>query len=294
MFIYNNQLYVGVGDTGANATPPVNKVGSCLNKGNGKLLRVNLDGTIPSDNPLVNVPSVTACAGPTDPWTTGAPDRRIYAWGLRNPWRFWVDGRTGLTWIGDVGETTEEEVSIGGAGLHYGYPFVEGNHAWGNVDGMNCNTMTPSRGCTAPPFSYTHDVGTAVTAGLIPEGCGWSNALGGTRYLLGDSSAGWIRLLPVNASRTGFASTTMTDFASYTLPVSFRMGPDQALYAVMFGDGAVYRFTPTVRTGPDCGTSVPAGSHTTVVLLSLALLGAGLLVLRVRGSRGRSGFPAAR
>ncbi len=44
-------LYIAVGDTGANATPPVNKFGSCLNKGNGKILRVNLDGNDPDRQP---------------------------------------------------------------------------------------------------------------------------------------------------------------------------------------------------------------------------------------------------
>src|SRR4051812_13288547 len=52
--IYKNQLYIGVGDTGANATPPTNKFSSCLNQANGKILRINLDGSVPTDNPLSN------------------------------------------------------------------------------------------------------------------------------------------------------------------------------------------------------------------------------------------------
>src|SRR5262249_54730793 len=108
LIIYQNQLYVGVGDTGHNTSPPTNKYASCLNVGNGKILRVNLDGSIPDDNPLANVTTdVTACdVGGTNVvggvWETAPPDRRIYAWGLRNPWRFWIDPHTGLMWIGDV------------------------------------------------------------------------------------------------------------------------------------------------------------------------------------------------
>jgi len=64
MVIHNGQLYIAVGDTGANAAIPKNKYGSCLNKPNGKILRVNLDGTVPADNPLSNVAEVTACASP--------------------------------------------------------------------------------------------------------------------------------------------------------------------------------------------------------------------------------------
>ena len=60
--MHKGQLYIGVGDTGANATPPVNKYGACLNKPNAKILRVNLDGTIPTDNPLVDLAMVTGCA----------------------------------------------------------------------------------------------------------------------------------------------------------------------------------------------------------------------------------------
>ncbi len=108
--VHAGQLYVGVGDTGANASPPTNKYGSCLNKPNGKVLRVNLDGSVPGDNPLVGVAAVTACATPTGAWTSAPPDPRIYAWGLRNPWRIWVDSVTGLVWAGDVGEGSSEDV----------------------------------------------------------------------------------------------------------------------------------------------------------------------------------------
>ncbi len=114
MVIYNGQLYVGVGDTGSNHSPPTNKYGSCLNKGNGKILRVNLDGSVPTGNPLAGLASVTACTSTSGAWTAAAPDPRVFAWGFRNPFRLWVDPLTGLLWVGDVGEVTEEEISVGG------------------------------------------------------------------------------------------------------------------------------------------------------------------------------------
>ena len=281
MSIYNNQLYIGVGDTGANASPPTNKYGSCLNKGNGKILRVNLDGTIPSDNPLVGLASVTACATVNGAWTTAAPDERIYAWGFRNPWRSWVDPHTGRLFIGDVGEVTREEISIGGANQHYGYPFEEGSQIWGNVDGMNCSTMTPSRPCTPPAFSYARAPGNAITGGLIPEGCGWSNVFNPPRYVYADSGAGWIRSLPMNATRTGFTSSTPTDVATYAGagPVSIRMGPDGSMYVVQNGAGAVYRFTPVSLSGPACPAGVPSGSAGASFLLAGLLGLAGVLVV---------------
>jgi glucose/arabinose dehydrogenase len=288
MIIHEDQLYVAVGDTGFNATPPTNKYGSCLNKGNGKILRVNLDGSVPSDNPLVGLASVTACATPTGVWTTAAPDPRVYAWGFRNPWRMWVDPQTGLLFIGDVGEVTKEEISIGGPDQHYGYPFEEGTQIWGPVQGMNCASMTPSRPCTAPAFDYPRQPGFAVTGGLIPEACGWNNVFEGAHYVYGDSGGGFIRALPMNASRTGFASATPIQIATGPAPVSFRMGPDGSLYVVMIGGGAVHRFTPIEQEGAICTPAVPSGSASSALVL-VALLGlAGVLAVAWRVRRYRS------
>ena len=282
LFIHDGKLYVSVGDTGFNASPPVNKYGSCLNKGNGKILRVNLDGSVPADNPLVGLASVSACATPVGPWTSASPDTRIFAWGFRNPWRFWVDPHTALLWIGDVGEITEEEVSVGPGDRHYGYPFVEGATVWGDVDGMNCASLNPSRACTAPVYSYPRNEGVTVTGGLVPEGCGWSGVFGSPHYVFADSSANWIRALPVNAGRTGVSSSTAVDVGTFAgAPVSIRMGPDASLYVVYVGNGVVLRFTPTVLAGPDCATApgVPALSSGSTALLGFALLAVGALVL---------------
>ncbi|HTK77314.1 MAG TPA: PQQ-dependent sugar dehydrogenase [Gemmataceae bacterium] len=261
LFIYQDQLYIGVGDTGANATPPTNKYSSCLNVGNGKVLRVNLDGTVPTDNPLVNETMVTSCDSTDGDWGTAAPDKRIYAWGFRNPWRLWVDPHTGLMWVGDVGETTREEISMGGGNQHYGYPFHEGSTDW-SMNGGNlrlekdCDQeFQPSRACTEPVYDYGHTGGAnCVIGGLIPEGCGWTNAFGGKLYyLFGDHGAGWVRALEVAPDRMGVVSMTATDFGDFSGgPSSFRMGPDGALYMVMDVAGAVYRMAPTDQTGTDC------------------------------------------
>ena len=290
--IAGGKLYVGVGDTGSNASPPVNKYGSCLNKGNGKVLRVNLDGTIPTDNPLVGLASVSACTAPTSAWSSAAPDPRVFAWGLRNPWRVWVDPQTSLLWIGDVGESQQEEISIGGGNQHYGYPFVEGAMVWGNVDGMNCNTLTPSRACTPPAFSYSHAVGQAITGGQIVEGCGWSKVLGGASYVFGDSSANWVRVLPVNGARNAFTSSSPVDLASGSSPVALRMGPGPSLYMVFVGDGSVQRVTPVDLSGVDCAApSVPAtgGVMSSLPLAAGLVLAGVVLVPRLRRGPHRTG-----
>ncbi|MGD9602185.1 MAG: sorbosone dehydrogenase family protein [Gammaproteobacteria bacterium] len=282
MVIHAGQLYLGVGDTGANASPPVNKFGSCLNRGNGKILRVNLDGSVPADNPLVGLATVSGCATPTGPWVDDAtPDPRIYSWGFRNPWRLWVDPQSGRLWVGDVGETSEEEISIGSGNQHYGYPFVEGNRNWGNVDGRHCNlasppgALVPTRACTPPAFTYPRTEGRAVTGGLILDGPAWEAVFGSPHYVFGDSSTHWVRVLPVNTARTGFAAAQMIDFATYASarPVSFRTGPDGALYVVYLGLGAVYRFAPSVPPCTDCAVQVP------LFPWPFVLAGAGLLAV---------------
>src|SRR6185503_3053076 len=176
LFIHDGQLYVGVGDTGANATPPTNKYSSCLNLGNGKILRVNLDGSVPMDNPLVGETMVTSCTSTGGAWATAAPDTRVFAWGFRNPWRFWIDPHTDLMWIGDVGEVTREEISVGTGNQHYGYPFNEGTTMYGQLAGKDCTTgFVPARECTPPVHDYGHSAGAnCVIGGIIPEGCGWT------------------------------------------------------------------------------------------------------------------------
>ncbi len=268
MNIYKNQLYIGVGDTGANATPPTNKFGSCLNKPNGKILRINLDGSIPTENPLYNVAMVTACDSQNAAFSMAAPDKRIFAWGLRNPFRFWIDPsgpQAGTLWIGDVGEMTLEEVSVGKGDSHYGYPFFEGTKDWGaaptNGPANECMGMTPARTCTPAVYDYGHDNGNnCIIGGLIIDGCGWPAAWK-SRYIFGDNGSGNVWTLQVNPGRTGVMAGGTKDFAKVNGPASFRMGLDSALYIVNVGGGYVERVTPKGQAAtcgiPDGGLPPP-------------------------------------
>jgi glucose/arabinose dehydrogenase len=269
LFIHENQLYVGVGDTGANSTPPSNKYSSCLNKPNGKILRVNLDGSIPGDNPLVGLDQVTACDEPRGDWDTAPPDTRVFAWGFRNPWRFWVDPHTGRMWIGDVGETTREEISVsdpieGYQGQHFGYPFHEGTVDYDPLDDLDCNVgFEPGRECTGPVHDYGRGAGTSVTGGIIPEGCGWEDAFDGTLYyFFADYGSNVIRALEVRPDRSGTVSASGIDAGNLGGgPVSFRQGPAGAMYVVMHGAGAVVEVKPRVQTGDGCqGTGGSGGA----------------------------------
>ncbi|HTQ02688.1 MAG TPA: PQQ-dependent sugar dehydrogenase [Polyangiaceae bacterium] len=263
LWVYGGHLYVSVGDTGANSSPPTNKYSSCLNKGNGKILRVNLDGTIPRDNPLVGLAEVTACDSVNADWSTAAPDQRVYAWGLRNPFRFWVDPHTGRMWIGDVGEVTREEVSVSDpaasyTGQDFGYPFREGLLDWntngGSLTDRDCDTLSPSRPCTDPVVDYDHTVGDCVIGGLIPEGCGWLNAFSGSLYyLFADYGASWVRALQVKSDRSGVVSSDTLTFATFSSgPAAIRQSPSGGLYFVNNSEGSVYEIKPKYATGSDC------------------------------------------
>lgn len=273
LVIYKDQLYVSVGDTGANATPPVNKYGSCLNKPNGKILRVELDGRVPTDNPLVGRNQVTGCQDrDIGGFTMEPPDTRIYAWGLRNPFRFWIDPMTGLLWVGDVGEQSREEITIGSKGSHFGYPFFEGTRAY--VQAFNsfggCKGMTPGAECTPPLHEYQTNgpMGDSVIGGLIPSGCGWPSEYT-SRYIFGDHGSGKVWTLDVAPGRNGVVPSSLKDFATLKGLAAFRMGHDDALYLVSHDTGSVAKIAPRNRPAscanpppPDAGDG--GGSDATV------------------------------
>lgn len=260
LFIHKRQLYISVGDTGGNATPPTNRFGTCLNVANGSILRVNLDGSVPDDNPLVGMDRVTGCMARTADLEDLPPDTRIFTWGLRNPWRFWVDPQTDLLWIGDVGERAREEVTVGGKGTHHGWPFWEGLIEYSQSDqpwrpANECQGITPPRDCTAPVYDYPHSQSNAsITGGLIPpRGCGW-DAPWSDRYFFGDYNSGRVWTLDVTSDRRSVVDDSRQDFASTGGIVSFRMGADGALYLVEVTAGSVQRVTPK---GVDAGACPP-------------------------------------
>lgn len=123
----------------------------------GSIIRIDVDRPsqgrpygIPGDNPFV---------GNDEGWR-----EEIYAYGLRNPWRFSIDPETGRIWTGDVGETDWEEISV---------VLKGGNHGWPAMEGPAC--FDHSYECqpdsfVAPAFAYSHDVGRSVIGGYVYRG----------------------------------------------------------------------------------------------------------------------------
>ena len=251
MIIYKNQLYIGVGDTGANATPPRNQLGVCLNQANASILRINLDGSVPDDNPLVGLSAVTSCDNRTQgSFDLAPPDPRIYAWGFRNPWRFWIDPKTDLLWVGDVGEVTQEEISVGGKGANHGFPFFEGTRGYNQPWNIGCEGMTPSTACTVPVHTYGREDGKSVTGGLVPDSPCWPEPFR-NRYIFGDYATNRLWSLDLTADRTNVEPNSRKDFGRVSGVASFRMGHGDALYAASYKDGAIVRISPK-KCAPAC------------------------------------------
>lgn len=203
----DGKLYVAVGDNanGAQAQDLASPF--------GKLLRVNDDGGIPTDNPFV-----ASQAG----W-----GQRVWAYGLRNPFTFTVQPGSGRIHINDVGEATWEEIDLGAAGANYGWPGSEGPDRVGV-------------GVTAPLFAYRHAAtnppgtgpggfltGAAIVGGVFTPADGPFPAAYRGQYFFADLASGFVARLD-----------TANDNAAYTFaqvsgqPVDLAAGADGALYVL--------------------------------------------------------------
>ncbi len=159
-------LYLGLGDGGSARDPQHN--GQNLDTLLAKILRLDVSGdaasyTVPPDNPFV---------GRTD----ARPE--IWAYGLRNPWRFSFDTATGDLWVGDVGQDTREEVDVVTKGGNYGWSIMEGSQCLGG--GSNCDRT----GLTLPVYDYANaGQNCAITGGFVYRGKAIAGAAGHLRVL---------------------------------------------------------------------------------------------------------------
>lgn len=147
-------LYVGVGDGGSGGDPHGEKGnGQDLGTLLGKILRLDVDAAkpygIPKDNPFVA--------------TKGAKPE-IWAYGLRNPWRFSFDRGSGKLFCGDVGQNKYEEINIIERGKNYGWRIMEGLHCF------NPSSQCPQDGLVMPIAEYDRSEGSSVTGGYVYRG----------------------------------------------------------------------------------------------------------------------------
>jgi uncharacterized repeat protein (TIGR03806 family) len=153
----DDYLYIGLGDGGSGGDPLEN--GQNIHTLLGSMLRINVDGdfpySIPPDNPFATSPGCLS--------GEGCPE--IYAWGLRNPWRWSFDRDTGELWVADVGQLLWEEVNLVQLGDNCGWRCYEGFHEY-NTAGCDLNAVY-----RFPVTEYSHTLGRcSVTGGYVYRG----------------------------------------------------------------------------------------------------------------------------
>jgi glucose/arabinose dehydrogenase len=215
-------LYVGLGDGGSGGDP----LGNAQNLRTllGKMLRIDVDHTsgalpyaIPADNPFV--------AG------AGLPE--IWAYGLRNPFRFSFDTATGRLFAGDDGENLFEEIDILQKGGNFGWNVMEGLHCFNPATGCN---MT---GLTLPIAEYSHSEGIAVIGGYVYHGPGIPTLAGS--YVFGDFGAGKIWRLTQDSSGAWQRVLLLSGGPNMS---SFGRDSAGELYLVDYGAGAILKVSP--------------------------------------------------
>ncbi len=232
----DGMLYIALGDGGAGGDPDDN--GQDPTTLLGSILRIDVDQTtgsrdygIPPDNPFV---------GNTDGWR-----EEIFAYGLRNPWRFSFDSDSGRLWAADVGQNEFEEVDIIESG---------GNYGWNVMEAFSCyNASTCDQtGLELPVFAYPHQSGnSSVTGGYVYRGSQITPLFG--KYVYADFVSG--RIWAMSESGGSFSNELLVD-TSFGI-ASFGVDENEELFVCAF-DGKVYKLVYT-STSVD-GASGPTGA----------------------------------
>ncbi|OZC01632.1 PQQ-dependent sugar dehydrogenase [Rubricoccus marinus] len=218
-------LYIGLGDGGSGNDP----LGSGQDTSTilGALLRIDVD----------TVPAGATYGIPVDnPFASGGGRGEIYAYGIRNPWKFSFDSLTGDLWLGDVGQGRWEEINKVRNG---------GNYGWNRVEGPECFQRT----CTlsdydAPVFSYPHNNtdqgGLSITGGIVYRGTDVAGLEGA--YLYADFV--FPRLWSLFSGTTPGTATSTLLSSSISNISSINEGPGREAYVVTYG-GTIFRLQGT-------------------------------------------------
>jgi glucose/arabinose dehydrogenase len=241
----DGKLYFSVGDDG----------GSCVAQDRtslrGCVFRLDVSG-LPGG---AGGPPPRSQISPSDnPWSgsSDSAERLVYAYGLRNPFRFQIDPATGLLYVADVGETQWEEMDEVGAGENEGWPWREGPVAW-----MTCSGTPPT---FDPPIdAYDHNEGIViVSAGVYRRAfhsTAWPGGYDGDVFYA-DYFLGFMRRLHKNAGTwqridpSGQVSNTPWATGLNT-PVDFQWGPDGHLWWLSQNAGQLRRIVGSGSVGVD-------------------------------------------
>ena len=218
----DSYLYIAVGDGGSGGDPQ----GNGQNKETllGSILRIDVDH--PSAQLNYGIPETNPFAGNEEGFK-----EEIFAYGLRNPWRFSFDPQTEKLWTGDVGQNRFEEINIIENGKNYGWNTMEGFHCFEPKSGCE------EEGLASPVWEYSQDNGDrSVTGGFVYRGSSISELEG--LYVYADFVSG--RIWTLDATKLN--SPINKELMRAPFPVaSFGVDQQNELYLCGF-DGNIYKF----------------------------------------------------
>jgi uncharacterized repeat protein (TIGR03806 family) len=226
-------LYIGFGDGGSGGDP--NNRAQDTRYLLGSMLRIDVLGAgvsasnpyvIPGDNPF-------ASGAKCGPGANANSCPEIYAWGLRNPWRWSFDVATGDLWLGDVGQGAYEEVDRIELGGNYGWRCREGAHNF-NISGCDGSYIDPVT-------EYGRTQGNSITGGLVYRGSVIPGLTG--RYVFADYGSGRIWALRSDGAG-GYENEEIVDTS--TGPTSFAAGPDGEMFYTDINSGRIRQLVPDV------------------------------------------------
>ncbi|HKX73256.1 MAG TPA: LamG-like jellyroll fold domain-containing protein [Candidatus Saccharimonadales bacterium] len=207
-----------------------------LDSFSGKILRINPDGTGPADNPFY----------------TGNPNdnkSKVYAYGMRNPFRLSIRPTDGKVLVGDVGWNLHEEINVVNPGANLGWPCHEGNVQQTEVGGGTqaykdqpyCQNLyaNPPANLTFPIHAYPHPPGSAIVGGVFYTGTNYP-ADYQNRYFFGDYVKSQINTFKLDANNQVAAGSYQQFAVNAEGPVQFFTGPDGDVYYVSILQGAIF------------------------------------------------------
>lgn len=217
-------LYIGFGDGGSGGDP--NNNGQNTQNLFGTIVRIDVDAPapygIPANNPFAGNPLCSQGVGAAD-----CPE--IYAWGFRNPWRWSFDSLTGALWLGDVGQSSWEEIDRVERSMNYGWRQREGAHCFNPSVGCSTNFVDPIT-------EYGRTLGGSVTGGYVYRGMAVTGLAG--HYVFGDFSSGRIFSVPANSMQGTVADELLASGRSIA---SFAEDIDGEIYLLDFGTGGIFQ-----------------------------------------------------
>lgn len=237
----DGKLYIGLGDGGSGGDPQNH--GQRRSTLLGSILRIDVDNqdlglnyAIPADNPFAS--------------TNDGTRKEIFAYGLRNPWRFSIDQTSGQIWAGDVGQGRKEEVDLIESGQNYGWNTMEG------FDCFNPSSDCDQNGLTLPVVDYGRSEGFSITGGYIYRGQARSELTGA--YIYGDFGSGNVWMLRYENNQLTADSLLLDTDLSLS---SFGVDEQDELYLVDLG-GEIYRFSGDPTTSVAATDQSPVKNFT--------------------------------